>query len=158
MSSEFSPKFPRSISGGDYRIPLDHPDVEAIAARADHLYRTFSLADEDRARLLARYADIAAASAYLWGAIGEKRIEDNGLRPTSRKPCTREVATGEHVGGHEIARNIGFIFRYRDYVKRLEDKYGVTAWKLLGEVTNHDGGEVYDASRHGVPQLADDDI
>ncbi|WP_441256161.1 hypothetical protein AB7Z32_02855 [Bradyrhizobium sp. 482_C4_N1_1] len=156
MSSEFTPKFPRSIAGGDYRVPLDHPDVEAIAARADHLYRTFSLSDDDRARLIARYADIAAASEYLWGAIGEQRVADNGLRPTSRKPCTREVATSETVGGHEMARNIGFVFRYRDYVKRLEDKYGFTAWKRLGEVIRRDD-ELYDASHHSVPK-PDDDI
>ncbi|MET3841385.1 hypothetical protein [Bradyrhizobium sp. OAE829] len=113
MTSEFSPKFPRSIAGGDYRTPLDRPDVEAVAARADHLYRTFSLSDEDRALLIERYA--------------------------------------------MMARDFGLVFRYRAYVERLENKYGLTALRKLGEIVNREGGEVYDAS-HGVPQLVDDEI
>ncbi len=154
----FEPKFPRSVSGGDYRIPLDHPDAEAVAKRADRAYREFPLSEDDRARLIARYKDLAEASAYLWGAIGDRRIEDNGLRPASIRAPVIEAAKAE--AGHTMARNIGFVFRCRDYVQRIEDVVGFTAYVKFGEIANRDDdGEVYDAETGkaiGDPMPGDD--
>jgi hypothetical protein len=162
--SEFTPKFPRSISGGDYRTPLDHQDVEAVARRLDHLYRSYGLSEAHRAEMLARYALLAEADKAIDTLIasmarfaGDGQLVDNaplplgdpGIRP--KKP-----RSGGSTAGDGLNAAVGFALRLAEWVQRLEDLYGVTAWKRFGEIVNRDGGEVYDASR--VPQLVDDEI
>jgi len=165
--SEFTPKFPRSIAGGDHRTPLDHPDVEAVAKRIDHLYRNYGLSETHRAEMLVRYALLAeedklidALTASMARFAGDGQLVDSaslplgdpGIRP--KKPLS-----GGSTAGDALNAAVGFALRMAEWVQRLEDLYGVTAWKRLGEVVNRDGGEVYDAETgeaHGAPHPGDD--
>ncbi|NKB83744.1 hypothetical protein [Brucella grignonensis] len=56
--SEFTPTWPRSISGHDYRLPLDDEQLEAIAKRLNAIYRKHDLSDESRGLLLKVYSDL----------------------------------------------------------------------------------------------------
>lgn len=158
MSSEFTPKFPRSISGGDFRTPLIHPEVEAIAKRADHLYREFGLSEDHRVEMLLRYGYLVEADRAidrLSKIVSGITLEDDpGIRPA--RPIS-----GKQLGGEIRDVAVGFALRMAEWVQRLEDVYGVTAWKRLGEVASRDGSEIYDAKTgepHGMPQLVDDYI
>jgi hypothetical protein len=165
MSSEFTPKFPRSISGGDYRTPLDHPEIEGVAKRLNHLYRNYGLSETHRAEMLVRYALLAKAdkaidtlTASMAKFAGDGQLVDSaslplgdpGIRP--KKPL-RGGSTGDALNAA-----VGFALRLAEWVQRLEDLYGVTAWKRLGEVVNRDA-EVYDAETgeaRGAPHPGDD--
>ncbi|KAB2720950.1 hypothetical protein F9K73_13610 [Brucella intermedia] len=56
--SEFTPKWPHSISGQDYRLPLDNEQFEAMAKRLDAIYRKPTLSDDSRGLLLKVYSDL----------------------------------------------------------------------------------------------------
>ena len=164
--SEFIPKFPRMVAGTEWRAPLLHPEIESIAKRADHLYRNYSLSEEHRSLMLVQYARLVETDNLLDGLgklVSEISLRnDPGIRP--EKP----VKGGN--GGEVIDIAVGFALRLEGWVQRLEDHYGLTAWRKFGEVTardehgnpivDHDDGEVYDAETgkvHVVPQ-PDDDI
>ena len=139
--SDFTPKFPRSISGGDYRIPLDHPDIEAVAKRLDHLYRNYGLSETHRAEMIARYALLADADKAIEALIASiakfasddqiaSLLGDPGIRP--KKP------RGGGTVGSDLNVAVGFTLRLAEWVQRLEDVYGVTAWKRFGEIVPRD--------------------
>lgn len=137
---QYTPNFPRAVSGADWRLPLDHPELEAIAKRADHLYRCVSLSEDHRARMLLNYARLIEAEKTVSTMIGESRLDDPGARPA--KPISGDGSQGE-----KIASAIGFAFRFQEWLVRLEDLYGVTAWRIFGQVQNRDD-ETEDAIPH----------
>ncbi|MCA6110465.1 hypothetical protein [Bradyrhizobium cenepequi] len=158
--SEFTPKFPRTVSGAEWRAPLDHPEIEAIAKRLDHLYRNFSLSEAHRAEMIVRYSYLVRADeaidrlvtsiAEFSGSMAAdvRPLGDPGIRP--KKPTC-----GGGSAGDGLNAAVGFALRLAAWVQRLEDIYGVTAWRKLGEIVNRDEGEVRDA-RGGAPQPGDD--
>ncbi|MER8440718.1 hypothetical protein NKH36_33150 [Mesorhizobium sp. M1312] len=113
MKSDYSPRFPRSISGNDFRLPLDHPEIEAVGRRADRLYRTAKLSDDERAWLLKKYAGLEVADLYLMGALGDRPLPKTDLRP-----CRPRLGGG--TAGPTIEDHAGFVTRMLEYVERLE--------------------------------------
>lgn len=143
MYSDFTPKFPRTVAGTEWRSPLAHPEIEAIANRVDHLYRNFSLSEDHRAELLLRYAYLAEADKAIdtLGKIASSiTLEDDpGIRPA--RPIN-----GNASGGEIRDAAVGFALRFAAWVQRLEDMYGITAWKRFGEIVNHDEDDNPDPS------------
>ncbi|MBR1209469.1 hypothetical protein [Bradyrhizobium sp. JYMT SZCCT0180] len=142
MSEEFTPQFPRTIARADWRAPLDHPAVEAVAKRLDHLYRNYGLSETHRAEMLVRYALLAEAdklidaltrsmSMFAGRDMNNEPLRDPGIRPA--KPVS-----GGASGGDALNAAVGFALRLAEWLKRLEDLYGVTAWKYLGEIVPRD--------------------
>jgi hypothetical protein len=133
--SEFSPQFPRTVAGADWRTSLVHPEIEAIAKRADHLYRHYGLSEEHRVEMLMRYAYLVEADKAIdrLGKLmsGITLLNDPGIRPA------RPVGGGA-TGGEIRDVAVGFALRLADWVQRLEDVYGVTAWRKLDELVNRD--------------------
>ncbi|WEO63546.1 hypothetical protein [Rhizobium rhizogenes] len=143
----YEPTFPRTVAGQDYRLPLYHPDCEALAARLDHLYSTFGLKADHRALMLRTYADLAEADQSIWKAIGDACIDDNTLRPQRPKMSAsdaRRAAGDPPFINHGLETSVGFVYRAREWAQRMEDHYGFTAWRRFGEVKSRDDdtGEV----------------
>lgn len=133
---DYTPLFPRSVSGGDYRLPLYHPDAEIVAARLSSLYESVSLKPEHRALALRLYAELVDADAGIWDAMGDSPIDDNGKRPRRALPpeCDRVSPAIEFMTNPKFETRVGFVFRVGEWVQRLEDAYGVTAYRSLGDV------------------------
>jgi hypothetical protein len=132
--SEFTPQFPRTVAGTEWRAALSNSDLEAIAMRADHLYRNTGLSEEHRAKLLARYALIVEADALIeeLGFVARQFSlqNDPGVRPSK--------LTKGGSGGDMIKIAAGFALRLSEWIKLLEDHYGVTAWREFGRVDRDD--------------------
>jgi hypothetical protein len=62
----FQPKWPRSVSGKNWRTPSRIPSREAFSKRADKLYRFAPLADADRELLLRAHSDLDSKSSFLF--------------------------------------------------------------------------------------------
>lgn len=56
MTGRYTASFPRTVSGKNFREPLDHPVVEALGAEMDRLYREIDLTDLQRGRILKDYS------------------------------------------------------------------------------------------------------
>lgn len=135
MSEEFTPQFPRTVAGSEWRAPLIHPEIEAIAKRADHLYREFGLSEDHRVEMLLRYALLAEADKAIVTlskiASGITLLNDPGIRPA--RPVSDRASYGEI---RDVA--IGFALRFSEWVQRLENVYGLTAYRKLGEIVPRD--------------------
>ncbi|MGB3271339.1 MAG: hypothetical protein WBA66_00380 [Xanthobacteraceae bacterium] len=171
MSSDFTPQWPRTVAGADWRAPLYRPELEAIAKRADHLYRTYSLSEEHRAWMLVQYGRLVEADKLidaLSRIMGEISLRnDPGVRPS--KPMKHGIGSNSET----INGAVGFAPRLADWVQKLEDHYGVTAWREFGHV-GHDVRFPDDprnvsvpvdprnfvplVNPHAKPVLVDDDI
>lgn len=157
--SDFTPKFPRSVCGGDYRLPLYHPDVEAVAARLASLYETVSLTAAQRALALRLYAELAEADDDIWHAMGDDPIDDNGHRPrrSVRPLCDRQSHAVEMTTNPKFETRVGFVFRVRDWVQRIEDAYGITAYRALGNVVDRRAPKPID-NASSTPRPIDNDL
>lgn len=127
---DYNPQFPRSISGGKYRLPLTHPEVEALGHRADRAYREFPLAERERALLLKAYAGLSRVDRFFASAYEGRPLPPSSIRPP--EPWSRGVILDRP---HEI--KAGYVERVRAYVEAIEQKYSLAAMP---------------------PALADDDI
>lgn len=149
--SNFTPVFPRSVSGGDYRLPLHHPDVEAVATRLSGLYESVSLKPQHRGQALRLYADLIVADDGIWNCMGDAPIEAGDLRP--KRPILPEVDIKKRV--HRVLSDtdemtaiafpdlrfgtlVGFVARVSEWVDRLEIAYGVAAYRALGVIVERD--------------------
>lgn len=152
---DYTPKFPRTVSGQDYRLPLHHPDVEAVGARLACLYESVSLKPHHRAQALRGYADLVIADDGIWNCMGDTPIEGGveagELRP--KRPILPEVEITKRV--HHVMSDddkmipipfpelrfgalIGFVARVNEWCARLENAYGATAYRRLGEIAKRD--------------------
>jgi hypothetical protein len=131
--TEYKPQFPRTVAGTEWRAPLVHPEIEAIAKRLDHLYRDYSLSETHRAEMLVRYAlladadkaiDTLTASVARFVDSASLPLGDPGIRP--KKP------RGYGDLGDALKVAVGFALRVGEWVQRLEDLYGITALRHGG--------------------------
>lgn len=118
MLKEYTPIYPRSVSGKKYRLPLNHPQIEAIAARADAVYRG-TLTDHERGTLLKLYRHLKHTGRSIYRREGEKSLPKTEVRPKSLN-----VKASDLVGCGPWEIEAGFIWRISEYVERLERKYG----------------------------------
>jgi hypothetical protein len=71
----FQPKWPRSVSGKNWRTPSRIPSREAFSKRADKLYRFAPLTDADRELLLRAHSDLGSKSSlFFFSNSTESRI------------------------------------------------------------------------------------
>ncbi|HEV2897372.1 MAG TPA: hypothetical protein VGX71_05925 [Pseudaminobacter sp.] len=147
-SDDYSPRFPRSISGNEYRPPLDHPDIEAVGRRADRLYRTAPLTDDERPLLLKKYDGLKAADLFLTGRLDERPLPETDLRPV--RPWS-----GDGLAGSVTEYHVGFVARTREYVERLERRYTRSA--TVDDDLTDDRPIATDPSASERPVLANDD-
>lgn len=121
---DFTPRFPRSVSGRDFRVPLDHPDIEAIARRIDRLYRAAPLTNEDRGRLLKIYEGLEQVDYCLARRLRTQRLPITDLSPLfwddDRYP------TSDAWGCDGVEAKAGWVWRVHDFVERLERRYDPT--------------------------------
>lgn len=140
--NDYSPKFPRSVSGREYRKPFDHPDIEKLGKQADRLYRNAPLSDDERAQLLKIHADLAIADRQM--------TADNKILPLISGDSTafRAWRPGHNTGctlGDMIAHNTGFVSRSAAWLRRVERK----------RVGSGIEDEVFSAET-GAPAVSDD--
>jgi hypothetical protein len=148
--SEFTPQFPRAVAGTEWRAPLNHPEIEAIAKRLDHLYRNFSLSEAHRAEMIVRYSHlvmadeaidrlVASVAKFNGGVTADElALGDPGIRPKKPKRGDGSVSDGDDPVRDGIRMSVGFALRLAEWTQRLENIYGVTAWKRFGETVNRD--------------------
>ncbi|BBF92834.1 hypothetical protein [Blastochloris tepida] len=106
--------------GRSIRIPLDHPEIDAIDLRMHVLAATGELNDAELGMLIklwrnARRADKFLGRALLGGALPE----------TSVRPMFWDAAAQYECSQIECAA--GFVLRVREWVEKLERKYGLPA-------------------------------
>lgn len=114
--NDYSPQFPPCVSGGGFRKPLDHPDIESIGKQADHLYRATTLNDDDRAMLLKIYSELKKADRFLARRLRNQPVWITQLRPRFWNDWLVENAD-------RIEAACGFVWRVLEYINRLEIRY-----------------------------------
>lgn len=148
--SQFDPVFPRTVAGTEWRAPLSNPEIEAIAKRADYLYRYAQLSEDHRALMLVQYGRLIEASMLIDGLgrlLGDVSLRnDPGVRPS--KPIKVGIASNVET----ISMAIGFALRLSEWVKRLEVVYCVQ------DAGCGDNGQVFDARTGSALPLSGDYI
>ncbi|RWE97365.1 MAG: hypothetical protein EOS43_20520 [Mesorhizobium sp.] len=115
-SDDYSRRFPRCVNGKDWREPLDHPEIEKIARRADRTYQATALTNDERGLLLKLYEGLRKADRYLTHggvAVPLKQAKFLPFRPWH----------GDGIGREMTEHNIGFVLRVRDFIQRLAQKH-----------------------------------
>jgi hypothetical protein len=145
--NEYSPKFPTSVSGKDWRRPLRHPEMEAIGRRAAWLYEHADLSNDERAMLLLGYRELRAGDEIVAQVVKRYRIIvstaaeaalGTGTDLSKRLPynpaiCPDRVPRREVHYVPEIELNYlltqvgGFANRFGTYISHLESRYGQPA-------------------------------
>lgn len=116
MQNDFTPQFPRSVSGGKYRFPLTHATTEAIGLRADKAYRDFPLTDVERAQLLKAYKGVEVVDRAIPDYFEDMPVE-------ATKPWPIEPYRGGGMVGNILDHNAGYLERVRAFLDALERKY-----------------------------------
>lgn len=116
MQDNFTPQFPRSVSGEKHRLPLSHPATEAIGLRADKAYREFSLTDAERAQLLKAYKGVEAVDRSIPDYFEDMPIE-------ATKPWPIEPYRGGGMVRSILEHNAGYLERVRAFISALERRY-----------------------------------
>ncbi|SDP38317.1 hypothetical protein SAMN04488061_2790 [Filomicrobium insigne] len=118
--SNFTPKFPRSVSGRDWRKPLDGNDFEQLAERMDRLYSTVELSVYERAMLLKVYEGLVVLDKR-WARVTWTRLSNvTVMKPYPAAPWE----PGCYCNGDRDTHDAGFFWRIVEYVERLEVKHG----------------------------------
>lgn len=116
MQDNFAPQFPRSVSGGKYRLPLTHSTTEAIGLRADKAYREFSLTDAERAQLLKAYKGVEVVDKSIPYYFENMPVE-------ATKPWPIEPYRGGGLVRSIHEHNAGYLERVRAFIGALERRY-----------------------------------
>ncbi len=120
MQQDFAPVFPRSVSGRNYRPPLNHPDIEALGQRMDAAYQLFPLSEATRAVLLKTYDGLKKGSVDC--PLVAEFTERTGKKVIIR-PAAPWRATPHEVGVNMHEHNAGFVERVREFLDALDSKY-----------------------------------
>jgi len=99
---------PQSRGGNKVRIPLDHPETDAIAKRICILLCMDVINDDERGHLIKKYGDL-------------RPLPPTELRPMFFDDYLRPLSGMN--GKPAILVMAGWVHRLRDYVGRLERKY-----------------------------------
>ena len=105
-----------------YRAGLGHPEVCRLLTRIERLDHSGALSDAEINRIVWSGANLETFAGYYWrdfNAFVGKPLPDPGCRPLydalypfdDRKP--------------DFSRVLGYFHRVRQYVERLEAKYGI---------------------------------
>lgn len=120
--SNYTPAFPRSISGGKYRLPLDHHHAEAVAARFDRIYREINVSAVERGVLLREYQRLQQIDH--WFMVAERA--GGGRYPPESLPG-RPLPPPKNPTSWLKAFNMShaYLSRIAIYLSQLERKYGL---------------------------------
>lgn len=116
-TQDYSPRFPRAVNGKDWRPALDHPGIEAIARRADCLYRA-AMPDDMRGLLIKKYQELEKADRYL-----ARRLRDEPVWITELRPRFWNDALGAECNRDRSETVCGFVWRVLEFIESLERKY-----------------------------------
>lgn len=113
---DFTPQFPRSISGGRFRPPLTHEGIEALGSRVDRAYCQFPLTDTERACLIKAYGNLK---------IVDRSIAANhvGMSLPTLNALPPEPWRGDGTRGEIISHNVFYCERVRAFIEAVERKY-----------------------------------
>lgn len=130
---DFTPLFPRSISGGKFRLPLTCIAVENIGKRADRAYRELHLTEAERVSLIKVYdglmtvdRSVAARASILKTCGGRKELDlsaDISRWPRSSQIQPAEPWRGSGALGEIFDHNVGYLERVQAFIEALERKY-----------------------------------
>ncbi|WP_143149334.1 hypothetical protein [Hyphomicrobium sp. CS1BSMeth3] len=127
--NQYVPVFPRSVSGGDYRMPLDHPCCEKIGARADRVYREAPLAESERVRLLKYYGMLQEADERAVDFFLHAPLPETDFRPlvwnVGRFNARDTLLTQGINEKRHPAWLAGWVWRVSEWVAKVELKYGI---------------------------------
>lgn len=114
----------KSKTGGrKIRIPLDHPEVEAIDLRMHVLAATGELNDAELGMLIKLRRSVVKADKMLGRRLIGRPLPETSLRPIFWDECRNAMSQVFESDPVECAA--GFVLRVSEYVEKLERKYGV---------------------------------
>ncbi len=128
---------PRSSCGNNHRLPFNHPKIEELGLRVEHMFRLAQLTNFERDILLRSYAGLQSSDRYLWRSARDQPIWITELRPR----YAHVWSAADDIAG-QIDAMSGFIWRVEEYLDQIERKYDA---------------HVHEDSMN-VPVLVDDDI
>lgn len=112
---------PQSRGGNKVRIPLDHPETDAIAKRIYILLCMDVINDDERGHMIKKYGDLRKADYRLARLLFDSPLPPTELRPMFFDDYLRPLSGMN--GKPAILVMAGWVHRLRDYVGRLERKY-----------------------------------
>lgn len=113
-------KLPAAVSGGDYRIPLKHPEIDIVGKALDQLYRNADLGDDRRTELLGLYKDLRQADRFILNTWGQKPLPATDLRPMLPDDASRPIS--HCFGEPSLLVNVGFVCRLKEYLEAYADE------------------------------------
>lgn len=127
---------PQSRGRNKVRIPLDHPETDAIAKRICILLCMDVINDDERGHLIKKYSDLRKADYRLARLLFGQPLPTTTLRPDFYDDYCRPLAFMGKVATDRLGREYpfgstswkievmsGWVHRLREYVERLERKY-----------------------------------
>jgi hypothetical protein len=120
--NRFVPIFPPT-QAGNFRLPFDHPEVEAVGQICDALYRLAPLREGERSAIIRAHMRLEEADLHLFSRFGEAQLPATSVRP--RKPQRTLMETRE-----DWELTAGYVARVRDFLEALLDRYDL--WERCG--------------------------
>ncbi len=115
--------FPLSRESDNVRLPLDHPETEAIAKRIQCLLGIDALSGDDRGNLRKKYRDLQKADSLLVRQFFGRPLPVTGLRPQFwNDGQSASLQSGTFVDDKFIIA-AGFVQWVREWVETLERQY-----------------------------------
>jgi hypothetical protein len=111
-------RLPPSVSGKNYRLPLDHPQVEAVGHKLEALYQGGKLCDEKMLELIKLYRSLIRVDRYCSNRWGASPLPNAPIRPG--RPDAGQLVASEYFGlpDHEV--RAGFVYYAADCAAQLE--------------------------------------
>lgn len=110
----YTSKYPRSVSKGKYRLPLDHPDCEQLGEDMEKVYQSFSISDTERSRLIKSYTELV-----LIDKLYANSFMDYAIPAVSMRPCRIDYASTDCT---RLEHAAGYFWRVREYLSDLQLK------------------------------------
>ena len=123
----YGPKFPRTVAGRNFRVPLNHFRIERLAVRLDDLYNHASLSDNERTQLVNAYRELRHVDLCLAVKFAGEYFPTSSYRPLTPRLrfVPRDKAFVEATAGVDPISTvaIGYFERVWSYVELLGAKY-----------------------------------
>lgn len=107
-----------ALAGSRFRIPLNHPDIEAVGKRIEALMHRPDLEQDEGGNLTRMYRDLRKADRALHWMLGDRQLPESTMRPDF--PDDAQRPSSEFFGMSDFEIRVGFVWRVSEYVDQLE--------------------------------------
>jgi hypothetical protein len=108
---------PPSVSGGNYRLPLDHPQIEGVAQKLEAAYRSGNMPHQDMCDAIKLYRCLARVDRYFFNTLGGRELPVTALRPY--RPDDAQRASSPHLGMRDMEVRAGFVWRVLEIAESI---------------------------------------